>query len=313
MALKPWYGTWPPRIRKEKNAMKKSWWETQRVTILMFGVFLVGIIILLISYQLNISHRGDWQLVHDIGIGFIVAGLLGAGIDQILRRQLAEDAFKATIGYLLPDELKGEMQWIYEQSILCIQHIQTSELRPIQDNPDICELYTTIQRTYENISANTEDITLGGGWGGSIFEWFHKGYSSDILSFTYTTNTEDAKSILQKEYGEYGHIGVKEVKVKLAPGVTITTVMKTKEVKHTSDLDSWAFLYPTKNPQVTIKAYEGIKIRVIFGYREKAQKLSEDTFMLKGTLLRGQRLNIQWVRISDEEQWKKNMNAPTIS
>lgn len=173
-ALRPWYGTWPPRILREKNTMKKSWWETQRVTLLSVFVFLVGIVLVVLSYVIYQNHQSDWQILRDIGSGFIVAGILGAGIDQILRRQLAEDAFKATIGYLLPDELKGEMQWIYEQSILCIQHIQTSELKPIQDNPDICELYTTIQRTYKNISANAEEMTLGGGWEGQSLNGFIK-------------------------------------------------------------------------------------------------------------------------------------------
>ncbi|MBV8952630.1 MAG: hypothetical protein JO179_00740, partial [Solirubrobacterales bacterium] len=43
-----------------------------------------------------------------LGESLIVAAALGLTVDFFYKRELARDAFEASLGYLLPDELKAE-------------------------------------------------------------------------------------------------------------------------------------------------------------------------------------------------------------
>jgi hypothetical protein len=240
---------------------------------------------------------GDSQLVHDLGIGFMVAGILGATIDQILRRQLAEDAFKASIGYLLPNELKGEMEWIYSTHILCTEHNQVLELRKAEE--DTCVLHVSILRKFRNISSSNELAPLGL----AIDEWFHKtGRSSKILSFGYTKlgiKNENFAIIRSAQ----STLSIKEQKVPLAPNEEITVWFEVEETKRTNDVQLWVFSAPTLNPTVTVKAFEGIAINAGFGYRIQAEELGAGTYRLRGTLLPSQLIWIRWWEKEKGEKW----------
>jgi hypothetical protein len=294
--MRPWYGIWPPRPSWEGKVMKiKIKWQEQRLSLVMFIVFLLGIILLLASYDLMQIGLGDPQLVHDIGIGFIVAGILGVSVDQILRRQLAVDAFRASIGYLLPEELRNEMEWIYSSHILCIEHSQTCELQSIDE--ETCSICTKTIRKFRNVSSSKELARLSV----AIDEWFHNVGTSKILDFGYTKlgtqidNFEITKSTHS--------IGVKEQEVALAPGEEITYWCEAEEIKHKNDVTDWVFSCPTLNPIVIVKAFQGISFDVGFGYRSPAEELGSGTYRLKGTLLPGQRIEIRWWKVKDSEKW----------
>jgi len=293
--LRPWYGAWPPKAYRGEGAMKKKWWESQRVTIMMFGVLLIGIIILLVYYICKLEQHGDWQLIHDIGIAFIVAAILGVGIDQILRRQLAEDAFKASIGYLLPNELKGEMEWIYDTHILCVEHNQICELRQV-DN-DTCIIHVHTLRKFRNISSSNEHLPLGV----AVDEWFRKTDASKIIAFGYTKL--GVKNDIFETLKSTHSLSVKEQKIPLAPEEEVTLWHEIEEVKHMNDAQDWIFAYPTLNPTVIVKAFEGISIDVGFGYRSAAQELTKGTYRLKGTLLPNQRIEMRWWEKEKGEKW----------
>src|SRR5215212_2566836 len=46
-----------------------------------------------------------------LGESLIVAAALGLTVDFFYKRALARDAFEASLGYLLPEELKAELRW----------------------------------------------------------------------------------------------------------------------------------------------------------------------------------------------------------
>ncbi len=121
----------------EEPAMKKQpWWDKAKIRVMSASVLVVGGILIWIShsYLQNILS----SLVDGLGEAIVIAGILGLTIDHVFRQELARDAFKASIGYILPDELKGEMEWIYQSHILCVEHIQTCELIPIDD--ELCTM-----------------------------------------------------------------------------------------------------------------------------------------------------------------------------
>ena len=58
-------------------------------------------------------------LLKDFGIAFIIAGVLATSFELAFHKRQMEDAFEATLGYLLPKQLKPELIWIYGQQLLC--------------------------------------------------------------------------------------------------------------------------------------------------------------------------------------------------
>ena len=116
----PWYGSYPPKLKGGNREMvQKSWWKQPTFWILV-GIAIFGIVIILITnFYIAEDRIGNWfTVINHIGIAFLVAGILGITIELFLSQRLAEDAFKATIGYLLPDELKPEMEWVYQQKTI---------------------------------------------------------------------------------------------------------------------------------------------------------------------------------------------------
>lgn len=301
--IRPWYGTWPPRVYKGGESMKKQrgrdgkgWLAKIPPTFTMVIAFIVGILFIVVSYELKSAGVSiDYDLFHDLGIAFTVAGVLGVGIDLTLRKQLTDDAFKASIGYLLPDELKGEMEWIYSTHILCMEHIQTCELRQI--DADACAIHISMLRKFRNVSSSNETLTLGP-W---VDEWFHKAGSSKILAFGYTKlgKKSDSIEIVKAPYT----IRVKEQQILLAPDEEVTIWLEAEEIKHTNDAQNWVFGYPTLNPIVTVRAFEGVSMDVKFGYRSSAEELGNGTYRLKGTLLSGQRIEIRWWEKEKGDKW----------
>src|SRR5215203_7463320 len=68
-----------------------------------------------------------------LGESLIVAAALGFTVDFFYKRALARDAFEASLGYLLPEELKPELRWIYAQQIVCVEHQERITVRWLDD------------------------------------------------------------------------------------------------------------------------------------------------------------------------------------
>jgi hypothetical protein len=195
------------------------------ILVVMALVVLFGLICISLSYTppLNTTQTTNLasQVARDFGIALVVAGFLGVSVDQVLRRQLAEDAFEASVGYLLPEELRGELEWIYSTHILCVEHNQGCELRPI--DKDTCIIHITMVRKIRNISSSNEALLLGL----SIDEWFHKAGASKIISFGYTKLGMKNEN-LEITRGTHT-INIHEEKIPLAPQEEITVWFEAEE------------------------------------------------------------------------------------
>jgi hypothetical protein len=198
------------------------------------------------------------------------------------------------------------MEWIYKCHIICVEHIQRFELLPI-DN-ETCTIRVKVSRKLRNVSDNAEPAELGI----AIDEWFHKTGSSRIIACGYikegvswSQNGENVK-INKKE----NTISMEKKKIRLAPSEEIDTWYEAEEVKRTNDVQSWNFVYPTLNPMVCVKSYEGLDFRVSFGYRISSEQLGDDTYRLPGTLLPGQVLAVQWWRVEDVNRWLGTPKKP---
>ena len=271
--------------------MKKNrWWKHWHLPL----VFLIGFMLFLASHLLMHHGMVDWSLLHDIGVAFMIAAILSVTVDLAVRGQLVEDVFKASIGYILPKELKGELEWIYSSHILCAEHTQTCELHRI-DN-DTCTIHTNMIRKFRNISSSTEPLVIGG----SLNEWCYHTGKSKIISFGYTKLGEEYE-IKETVKKEGGIISIKEQEVPLVPNEEVTVWFESEEVMRTADEQIWVFGCPTMNPSVTVKVFEGLSAAVNFGYRSPAEQLGIGTHRLKGTLLPGQGITVRWWDSSKSE------------
>lgn len=278
----------------------KTWWGRWRITTTMLLILLIGALLLLLCHSFLQKLPAAKYVLDGIAVAAIIAGILGLTIDRILRKQLAEDAFRAAVGYILPDELKGEMEWIYKSHIICIEHSQECELSPIDD--ETCMIHVHTIRRLRNVSGAVDSARVGI----IVDEWFHKTGSSQIREFGYSKGEKtwpaEGESYIQAK-GENALIRVAEKKIPLAPGEEITIWHKTEEVKRVNDAQNWVFWHPTLNPLVIVKSYAGIHIEVNFGHRVVAQRLGADTYRLNGTLLPSQVITIRWWRIEDLNRW----------
>ena len=282
--------------------MPRTRWERWKITIIMILVIGVGIILILVCYGYLPQSRWEY-VVESLAIAIIIAGILGLSIDRLLRQQIAEDAFKASIGYILPPELKGEIESIYNYHIICVQHVQKCELRPI-DN-ETCVICVNTYRTLRNVSGSKEDAKIRV----EIDEWFHKTGSSKIKSFGYR-HGEKRWVATEKDIAkaENATIRTTEQYVPLAPNEEFVVWHEIEEVRRVNDEQSWVYLHPTLNPIVSIKAYNGIHISVGFGHRIPKEQLDNDTFRLPGTLLADQEITIRWWEIETVNKWLNEGN-----
>jgi hypothetical protein len=300
--IRPWYGTWPPELRGDEamqKTKKELWLERWEILVIMVFVFLKGIVFLLLSILYLQQGSTGRLLLEGFAVALIIAAVLGFTIDRVIRRQLVTDAFKASVGYILPNELKREMEWIYETRILCVQHIQICKLTPIDD--EHCKVHVTTQRTFQNISLSKASIDHPGV---GIDEWFYKTGSSRILSFEYIKG--DYKWHAKDENIKKTDCGweIKDAeKISLAPKEKVTIYSEIEEIKRMNDANYWAFDAPTWNPEIIVETCDGIRMKVQFGYCKPGELIGSNVYRLTGTLLPNQRIEIRWWKEEDSKRW----------
>src|SRR4051812_10017244 len=135
----------------------------QLLMFLLAGVLLIAAEILLEPWVV----KGLREFCSEIGKALVVAAILGWAVDTALKNDLVRNAVSAALGYLLPDSLKPELNWLYGQQIIA-QQIYNVRLEHFLEKRAV-KYHGTYQRRIENISDKTAYIRLGGG----TDEWFH--------------------------------------------------------------------------------------------------------------------------------------------
>jgi hypothetical protein len=243
------------------------------------------------------------DLVPELGTALLVGGLLGVSVDRWLKTRLLRDAFKSLFGYLLPEELRDELDWVYTRDILCVRSDLTLTIARTGDG-DLFSVRLDWSRDLRNITTRVVPFRVRL----SVEEWFHADHQSRILALVatydgkphagikagYREKPDDASSntapepfMLTRELDE-------EPQVK--PGECLTLVCEAEEARHMSDAWYLNMLYATANPRVTVRAPDEIAWRVRFGNRnsESVRVIGPATRELPGTLLPGQFIQVRW-------------------
>lgn len=315
--LRPWYGSYPSRINYEREGitMRKRFRVT-RLTISMIVLLLIGIIFILFSYS-RLNQSLPSKLTHDLGIAFVVAAILGTTVDQFMRQSLAEDAFKASVGYLLPEELRPELEWIYNTTLLATSHRHDLVIESCQDNPEVVIVHGTISRTIKNIGIQHIPITCDLG----IPEWFRPEGRSRIVSYKMSSKDDNKELSLENHKVEIArHQDVKlgnyiltmksDEKITLRPNKTCTWTAEYEEYKHKNDETHIFSRIASKDSYITVRVPTDMDFHVTFGHRDQdeLEDLGNGHFRLNGTLLPLQFIRVRWWNINDAKVWQEEMD-----
>ena len=257
----------------------------------------LSLALLLLPHLASISHYVHADvLAYSAQLGSIllpsvvVGYLLSLGFSQ----QLAEDAFKASVGYILSPELRQELQWIYEQSIVCTFCVCDFRFRLIDD--DNVEMELEVYRTLRNEGASTRELPVGV----AIDEWASpKGESRiEYLRYKYRGNQyelDESNAILER-LPPSTRLD-KEENLNLAKGEEVVVSFKAVEYKKTHDDTFLTFNSVTYRPLVKVH-YDKTKIglQAAISHRSQVEPVT-DHIQLEGALLQGQHIRIWWWKL----------------
>jgi hypothetical protein len=270
-----------------------------------------------------------------LGESFIVAAALGLTVDFFYKRELARDAFEASLGYLLPEELKAELRWIYGQQIICVEHDQHVVVKLLDDEesaaPRRVRVEFEVWRTMRNVSnQRVEHPTFS-----SVDEWF-RGEDSEVgliecvrggrqLTGGALVTPDGAENgsrgrrdphhgrLLAPSQLEPDRPGVERTlgaPVTLDPGEEATFHYHGHEIHYESGVLHQVFGAPTCRPAVRVEGPPGFRTEAWFASRGRSEATHMGgRFVLPGVLLPFQSIMIRWWPEEKDAEWRRRRLA----
>lgn len=248
-------------------------------------MLVLGLVLVLITDFYDFKYGKD--VIHDIGLALTTAAILGFTIDRWLKADIVKDVFSASMGYMLPEELRNEIHWIsgfkwMSERTICHVKLDYAEGE--------FKLTSMIERDVKNITTNTEIFT---GYV-SIDEWGFEGHTSKIAEYEVIHGDKRLALIEPLKKGPAKITGKTE-DILISPKGVVTIKSKTIEFKRPNDVLYFSFLAPTKNPIVEVTAPGNIEYVVEFGHRERVESEKySGRHTLKGTFLPTQHIRVRW-------------------
>lgn len=267
--------------------------KISRIRLVILLTFLLGVACIAGSHF--IPYEWAESVVKEFGVAFVIAAVLGVLVDETLKLGLVRDVFETTFGYLLPEQLRGELRWIYDQKLLCEHHSSHFTISRLDESSVI--LQESFDRKFKNVSDKTIPFTPSL----AIDEWNHPQRKSRIVLLGYEVNgepVEEKEGELAVQTLELGVISAipKHKSIPLAKGQTIHVWGTIEEIPALNDHHVSVFQTPTCDPHVRVTADNTLEARVTFGHREKAfgKKIGPGAWQLEGLLLPNQSIRVQW-------------------
>ena len=233
-----------------------------------------------------------WKITHepvkDVSSALLTAAILGATADRFFHADLARDVFRAAFRYVLPDEIKDEVNRIINYRMLCVYHDSSISVEPMDD---LMRVTIKSERRMKNISRHTENIrnllTLDD-WG---FD------TRSFVSECYLLLENGEKISSGPEYNPRGGaVGRHTEYVTFAPGNTVTLISVGTEIKRANDDLMMYYSYPTVSPSVTVLCPHNLDYELNFGVPGEKVRPSPilNKFTLEGTQFPGQHTRLRW-------------------
>ncbi len=240
---------------------------------LLAVIFVSGIILMVLGDWVH-SFEGGWGkassgIIHEVGIAFTSAAILGFTVDYWFKAELAKDIFKA----------------------VCESHEMKIDISKIND--DFVKVGTKTERRLKNITNHSCSLPVRV----DLDEWGVPGQKSEILRLEARRGTE----ILFQEPELSENLNSSTISrvardVNVPSGDAVVVVSEIVEFKRINDDAIFFFSHPTKNPTVEIVVSEGMEY--LWGFGGLDERIASSGISprrtLQGNYFPNQQMRVRW-------------------
>lgn len=277
---------------------------------LLFACGMFGFLLLLFPHLRGYDSFTwiNWLPISEVGMAFLVAAILGWVVDDALKRDLIRNAVATALGYLLPDSLKDELRWLYDQKFLTEQTFSVRLEHRAEERGAI--FHGHYVRTIRNNSGEKAAPDIHGG----ADEWFHHSTSTRVTKCGITRNgafepIETYDNITGIGYDCNGTI-------ELEPDQALQVEMAYTMFVPENGMEILTHNYPIDQPLVTLDIPDTLKARVIFSHRVKRSDVAPSpesghfSRRLSGVLLPHTDIRIYWNPASEMDARAQTITRP---
>ncbi len=263
----------------------------------------IGVVLLLGAVIIDLGHdEWGWTypvwlrlivfLVGELGVAIIIATLLGIVFESFLRQRALQDIVRASVGYLLPKSIRGEMAWLSNLSLIRTNYEHRFTLQPYDEGSVTvkeCQEYDI-----ENVSAAKQPYSLHV----SIDEFHHKTKKSEIICVGYRRGSlkkEFCGSDLKDRVRDDGWALTFDYKLDdLAPGEKVSVWSEFTQTKQRSDQIGTVLIQATENPRILVEVPDDLSYAIGVQHRENLIQMMQHNYRLIGTVLPYQSISLRW-------------------
>lgn len=288
-----WFDDWALNFRGDVSDTKPSKWLVHLTAVVPI---ILGLGFLWVSRELECHEEISFYFSH-LAVALIVAGIIGLTIEIAFATRLAGNVFEAAFGYVLPDELKEEVRWVYNLPFLAISHRHDYALQ-LTDSGEI-SFIEEMQREIKNVTGKPQVFKLDLGvheWKkGNIIKYYFK-YEEIVyeLGNPFTAeNTQDRRQVISGN--------PRSVKVKSGGVFQLYHRVEYADQGWSGDFVSYSEV-GSRNPEIIVRIDPEIIDQIDFMFNFASRLTQEPTRQGMGKKLRGTLLPYQAIRF---RWWKK--------
>jgi hypothetical protein len=189
--------------------------ERNRIRLWLGFGFVVSILLLVVLHEP--LHSVWWgQLVLKLLDAVAIASVIGFVLEEALLREFGREVFLASVGYVLPRQLRPEMRWLCQLNEMCISDVMTCSLTPLGSS---VKFHVHRTQVVKNIGQSTHELKVGLG----IDQWFRPEEESRILKFSFVTEGQS--------WAYKGKPGKFDYGLNLGDGVPVVSLEKARKLR----------------------------------------------------------------------------------
>jgi hypothetical protein len=217
----------------------KEW----RGELILGSSFLAGIVLVALSRVF--VWEWDKGFALEIGHALIIAPIVARGIELWMTRRIAQDVFRASFGYSMPDHFKEEIKRIADQKLICIRHRMYVHVELLDQ--DTVRATTRLHREIKNIGPHAEPLP-------ALIHMDDWGFpeKSKIIRGKFSC-AGDETEISPNDVRRGSDLTIKgdaPRTIYMPKGETAVTISEFSEIKRINDHLLFVFKAPTENPLI---------------------------------------------------------------
>jgi hypothetical protein len=227
------------------------------------------------------------DVIRDIGIAVFSAALLGLTVEWWMRKDFADDVFRASVGYILPQELREQINWITGHKFMATGTRCKIDVSIV--GCGIVQITSEIEREIKNITSVAQKHEVSK----KVDDWGMGNFHSQILECTLSFPDETILEYSDVKVGSHGmkaEIGEIEVPAQSS----VRTFTKTVEYKAINDALMLTFSAPSVNPEIRLTVAPQLNYWCQFGAHGEERKVKQGLKVLIGTLMPNQYIRVRW-------------------